>query len=76
MVRLPSDGDLIAGTPVSVVADIMHRGAVGGVEQDIPIWEGLQFVERPRLVKGDGPVPRFRHWARQFTPDVAEAVSD
>jgi nitrite reductase/ring-hydroxylating ferredoxin subunit len=74
-VRRPPDGDLIAGTPVSVVADIMHRGAVGGVEQDIPIWEGLQYVERPRLVKGDGPVPRFRRWARQFTPGAGPTPS-
>jgi phenylpropionate dioxygenase-like ring-hydroxylating dioxygenase large terminal subunit len=65
-IRRPTSGDQIAGVPVEEVADFMHRGAVGGVRQDIPIWEGLRHVEHPRLVKGDGPIPRFRHWAEQF----------
>lgn len=68
MIRLPDRGDRIAGVPVDVVADLMHRGAVGGVRQDIPIWEGLRHVDHPRLVKGDGPIPRFRRWASQFHP--------
>ncbi len=67
-VQRPTDGELVAGVPVGEVADLMHRGAVGGVHQDVPIWEGLRYVERPRLVKGDGPIPRFRHWASQFHP--------
>lgn len=65
-VRRPAEGDTIAGVPTADVADLMHRGAVGGVHQDVPIWEGLRYVDQPRLVKGDGPIPRFRHWARQF----------
>ena len=67
-VERPESGDLIGGVGVDEVADFMHRGALGGVEQDIPIWEGLRYVDHPRLVKGDGPIPRFRHWARQFDP--------
>ena len=67
-VERPPSGDRIAGVPVDEVADLMHRGAVGGVRQDIPIWEGLRHVDQPRLVKGDGPIPRFRHWAAQFRP--------
>lgn len=70
-VRRPEQGDTIAGVPTDEVADFMHRGAVGGVRQDIPIWEGLRYVEKPRLVKGDGPIPRFRHWATQFHPPAA-----
>jgi phenylpropionate dioxygenase-like ring-hydroxylating dioxygenase large terminal subunit len=65
-VQRPTSGDRIAGVDVDEVADFMHRGAVGGVRQDIPIWEGLRHVDHPRLVKGDGPIPRFRHWAEQF----------
>ena len=67
-VERPAEGDRIAGVPVEAVADLMHRGAVGGVEQDIPIWEGLRYVPQPRLVKGDGPIGRFRTWAAQFRP--------
>jgi phenylpropionate dioxygenase-like ring-hydroxylating dioxygenase large terminal subunit len=70
-VERPPAGDLIAGVPVDEVAAFMHRGATGGVRQDIPIWEGLRFVESPRLVKGDGPIPRFRTWAQQFRPTRA-----
>lgn len=68
-VQRPPSGDLIAGVRIDEVSEFMHRGAVGGVEQDIPIWEGIRHVAQPRLVKGDGPIPRFRHWAAQFHPD-------
>ncbi len=70
-VQCPTTGTRIAGVEVEEVADFMHRGAIGGVRQDIPIWEGLRHVDHPRLVKGDGPIPRFRHWAQQFRPAVA-----
>jgi phenylpropionate dioxygenase-like ring-hydroxylating dioxygenase large terminal subunit len=72
-VRRPASGDRIAGVEVEEVADLMHRGAVGGVHQDIPIWEGLRYVPHPRLVRGDGPIPRFRRWAEQFRPTGASA---
>jgi phenylpropionate dioxygenase-like ring-hydroxylating dioxygenase large terminal subunit len=67
-VQRPESGDRIAGVEVEEVAEFMHRGALGGVMQDVPIWEGLRYVDHPRLVKGDGPIPRLRHWARQFYP--------
>jgi phenylpropionate dioxygenase-like ring-hydroxylating dioxygenase large terminal subunit len=70
-VRRPASGDLIAGVPLEEVAHFMHRGAVGGVEQDIPIWEGIRYVPQPRLVKGDGPIGRFRTWAAQFQSTIA-----
>jgi nitrite reductase/ring-hydroxylating ferredoxin subunit len=39
--------------------------------KDFPIWENKQFVEHPRLAKGDGPIIQFRRWARQFYSDGA-----
>lgn len=36
------------------------------LEQDIPIWEHKVYVERPLLVKGDGPVVAWRTWCKQF----------
>jgi phenylpropionate dioxygenase-like ring-hydroxylating dioxygenase large terminal subunit len=39
--------------------------------KDFPIWENKQFVARPRLAKGDGPIIPFRNWARQFYSDGA-----
>ena len=34
--------------------------------RDFPIWEHKVYVEHPRLAKGDGPLPAFRRWAKQF----------
>jgi nitrite reductase/ring-hydroxylating ferredoxin subunit len=34
--------------------------------QDFPVWQHKVYVERPRLAKGDGPIPAYRHWAQQF----------
>lgn len=42
---------------------------------DFPIWENKAYVARPRLAKGDGPMPAFRSWAEQFYADSDEASS-
>ncbi len=36
------------------------------VEQDFVIWKHKEFVPRPALAAGDGPVMRYRRWAEQF----------
>lgn len=36
------------------------------ISEDVPIWENKIYVEKPLLIKGDGPITEFRHWARQF----------
>ncbi len=36
------------------------------MERDFPIWQHKVYVDQPRLAKGDGPLPAFRRWARQF----------
>ena len=42
-------------------------GEIGkNLEQDIPIWENKIFQSQPLLCDGDGPIIRYRHWARQF----------
>jgi 3-ketosteroid 9alpha-monooxygenase subunit A len=38
------------------------------LEQDIVIWEHKRYVDPPLLCDGDGPIGRFRRWARQFYP--------
>jgi len=40
--------------------------AMRQVRQDIPIWESKRYLPEPRLCDADGPIPRFRAWARQF----------
>jgi len=41
-------------------------GLRADVSQDIPFWESKQFLERPMLAEGDGPIPIYRRWCRQF----------
>ena len=36
------------------------------VQQDFVIWNHKEFVPRPALAQGDGPVMRYRRWAEQF----------
>jgi hypothetical protein len=38
------------------------------VEQDFVIWKHKQYVARPALAQGDGPIARYRRWAEQFYP--------
>jgi hypothetical protein len=49
-------------------ADDIMDGVTGdfGLGADIPIWRDKIFVERPLLVKGDGPISEFRRWYGQF----------
>jgi 3-ketosteroid 9alpha-monooxygenase subunit A len=56
------------------------KGITGGVgkafmaeigrqlEQDIPVWENKIYIHPPLLVDGDGPIGKFRGWAKQFYP--------
>ncbi|XVQ08265.1 Rieske 2Fe-2S domain-containing protein [Spirillospora sp. CA-255316] len=44
----------------------MIKTFVDALAEDIPIWENKIYVERPLLIRGDGPVIEFRHWAKQF----------
>jgi nitrite reductase/ring-hydroxylating ferredoxin subunit len=43
--------------------------------QDFAIWAHKRYVHPPALAHGDGPIGRYRTWARQFYPrvDPAEA---
>lgn len=38
------------------------------VQQDFVIWENKVYVDPPVLALGDGPVPKYRKWCRQFYP--------
>ena len=36
------------------------------IDQDVPIWENKIYRNKPILCDGDGPIMRYRRWARQF----------
>jgi nitrite reductase/ring-hydroxylating ferredoxin subunit len=70
---------LLALAPRPLVNAVIGRatlsGAVHDVEQDFVIWRHKRYVQPPILAQGDGPVGRYRRWARQFYPaHDAEAV--
>jgi hypothetical protein len=48
------------------LAEATRDNVVGGVEQDIPIWNNKRYVENPILCDGDGPIAKYRKWFRQF----------
>jgi phenylpropionate dioxygenase-like ring-hydroxylating dioxygenase large terminal subunit len=42
------------------------RAFAHDVSQDFDIWQNKIYVDRPVLAVGDGPVVRYRRWAKQF----------
>ncbi|MFX6011088.1 hypothetical protein ABTE87_20580, partial [Acinetobacter baumannii] len=44
--------------------------AIRQVGQDVPIWNHKAHRPRPSLARGDGPVMKFREWARQFAVET------
>jgi hypothetical protein len=63
-------GQLLGLVPRAVfnrlLAYATFRGIVADVEQDFEIWKHKRYVQPPILAQGDGPVGRYRLWARQF----------
>lgn len=60
--KLGSD-DITRGVGQAFVSEITRQ-----LEQDIPVWENKIYVHPPMLCAGDGPVGKYRKWARQFYP--------
>lgn len=56
--------DVTRGVGAAFVREIERQ-----VEQDKPIWENKTYVKPPILSDGDGPIARYRRWARQFYTD-------
>ncbi len=42
------------------------KGYAHDVSQDFDVWQHKTFIENPALAKGDGPIGKYRQWARQF----------
>jgi hypothetical protein len=58
---------------------IAHRAVMRGIvhdfEQDMAIWENKRYLDRPVLVRDDGPIGKFRQWCRQFYVDGADSLA-
>lgn len=71
---------LLALLPKPLVNAIVGRASFNGflndVKQDFHIWENKIFVAPPALAKGDGPIGRYRTWAKQFYPQLKEPATE
>ena len=47
---------------------------MGGISQDIPIWENKRYVERPVLIKDERTILEHREWCQQFYSDPTKAI--
>lgn len=69
-VRERFDHPLLRVMPSALLSRVIARGILGGLmhdaSQDFPIWQNKRYVDPPALAEGDGPIGRFRIWARQF----------
>lgn len=48
---------------------LLNRAFTGyahDVNQDFKIWENKVYMDHPALAKGDGPIGKYRQWAKQF----------
>ncbi len=59
------------------IDEIFFQAFLVDFPRDFPIWENKAYLERPLLAGGDGPIGRYRRWARQFYdgPEVAPEVA-
>ncbi len=58
--------------PRRLLLPLLSRQLLDGfahdVQQDFAIWQHKRYVQPPILAEGDGPVGRYRQWAKQFYP--------
>lgn len=44
----------------------LHKSFEADVAQDVPIWSHKRALERPAIAEGDGPIGKYRGWARRY----------
>ncbi len=63
---------LLIALPDSIIYALITRFVISSLahdaESDFPIWENKRYLAKPALAAGDGPIGKFRLWARQFYP--------
>src|SRR5574341_380396 len=57
----------------AIVSRTIASGFAHDIAQDFAIWENKIYVHPAILAEGDGPIGKFRHWARQFYPAEAQS---
>jgi phenylpropionate dioxygenase-like ring-hydroxylating dioxygenase large terminal subunit len=63
-------GRYLQWLPRAAIADLVARRISalidGELRPDFAIWENKRYLASPGLAAGDGPIGRYRRWARQF----------
>ena len=49
-----------------LAARMILKGFVHDSGQDFPIWENKRYNAAPALAEGDGPIGKYRQWAKLF----------
>lgn len=62
----PLLGLMPRGWANDLLARAVFDGFAHDVQQDFVIWQHKRYVQPPILAEGDGPVGKYRLWARQF----------
>lgn len=57
------------------IDDVFWSAFTTDFPRDFPIWETKAYVEKPILSAADGPIARYRKWARQFYDYPVEAAA-
>jgi nitrite reductase/ring-hydroxylating ferredoxin subunit len=50
----------------NLTANLLFRSFIHDTSQDFVIWQHKKYVSPPALAEGDGPIGKYRQWARQF----------
>lgn len=73
---------LLGLLPAGLTAPLINRILPGAVldglahdaQQDFEIWQHKVYFSPPILAEGDGPVGRYRYWAKQFYSEPMPAA--
>jgi nitrite reductase/ring-hydroxylating ferredoxin subunit len=54
-----------------LLAAVVFRGYLSDAKADFPMWQNTRHTHPPVLAAGDGPIVKYRTWAKQFYPSAA-----
>jgi nitrite reductase/ring-hydroxylating ferredoxin subunit len=63
-------GKTIWNSVEAVVGRAVLNEVVRQVLRDRLIWENKKYLGRPAIAAGDGPIAKYRAWAKQFYPET------
>jgi len=58
-----------------IACSVVFQAFKHDVKQDFVFWANKRYEESPALAQGDGPIGRYRRWARQFFVESSPPVT-